>query len=152
MRRAQALLAALSLGAIFLSGCLGERIETAPGANATYPPGHGEHHDGSAPTAPSLGPPDLVLEAHAGMPEKDFQLHPDPVRVPVGSVVELRIGNAGSSAHTFTIHEYDVDTGMMSPGEERTLAFRADKAGSFEIMCDVSGHYQAGMKATLEVA
>lgn len=133
-------------GATF-SGCLGEPI----GPESSMPAGHSEHPE-TTPPASEPGAPDVVLEAHAGMPEKDLELHPSPLEVPLGSLVEIRVANAGQTQHTFTIHEFDADTGLMAPGEEKTLKFRAGKAGSFEIMCDAPGHYEAGMKATLEVA
>lgn len=152
MGRGLVLVVGVGLAALALSGCLGERIEATDGDDATYPPGHGGHHDTPTPAAEELGAPDVLLEAHAGMPGDDLQLHPDPLRVPLGSVVEIQVGNAGRSAHTFTLHDYGLDTGMMAPGEEKALKFRADKPGTFEIMCDAPGHYQAGMKATLEVA
>lgn len=150
MLRTLVLVVTLVLSGIALSGCLGERIDPSATNDTALPPGHDEHHDET--TTSELGNPDIVLEAHAGMPDRDLQLHPTPLQVPLGSVVEIRVENQGQTPHTFTIHEFDADTGTMDPGEERTIKFRADKVGSFEIMCDVAGHYQAGMKATIEVA
>lgn len=150
MRRRVLAFAGLLLGGAVLGGCLGEPIEPAPSADAAVPPGHGEHHD-EAQTTRELGAPDLILDAHAGTREKDLQLHPTPMRVPLGSVVELRVTNRGYTPHTFTIHEFDADTGMMNPGETRVIKFRADNAGTFETMCDAPGHYEAGMKGTIEV-
>lgn len=149
--RALVILAIAGLVGVPLSGCLGERIDPVS-TNDTLPVGHDEHHDETTAATPEIGAPDLVIEAHAGMPQNDLQLHPGDLSVPLGSVVELRVANAGRTPHTFTIHEFDADTGMMQPGEERVLKFRADKAGTFETMCDSPGHYQAGMKGAIEVA
>lgn len=146
--RTWSLLSLLVAGGIVLSGCLGD----ATSANDALPAGHDEHHEDGAAPAEELGPADVTLEAHAGMPGDELQLHPDPLEVAFGSVVEIRVTNAGQAPHTFTIHEFEADTGVMGPGEERVLKFRADSVGSFEIMCDVPGHYESGMKGTLEVA
>lgn len=131
-----------------VSGCLGDPIDTQSELTA----GHDEHHPGGAAPAEDLGPADLTLAAHTGMPNNDLQLHPSPLSVPLGSIVEIRVTNDGRSPHTFSIHQFDADTGTLDPGEERVLKFRADEAGSFEIMCDIPGHYQRGMRGTLEVA
>lgn len=140
----------VALVGIALSGCLGEPIDPGSTSDA-LPPGHDQHHDeATAPTG--LGAPDVIIEAHAGMREDDLRLHPDTIEIPLGSVVEMRIANDGRTPHTFTIHEFDADTGVLQPGEERVVTFRADKAGTFETMCDSPGHYQAGMRGTIEVA
>lgn len=145
------ILVVVGLVGVALSGCLGARIDSESTNTSASPPGHDQHHDEPA-TTEDLGPPDVTLEAHAGTPEKDLQLHPTALRVPLGSVVELRVTNGGDTPHSFTIHEFDADTGMMDPGETRVIKFRADNAGTFETMCDAPGHYEAGMKGTIEVA
>ena len=150
MHRAALVVLAI-LVATALSGCLGERIDPESTNGPLLPSGHDAHHEETTPT-PDLRAPDIVLETHAGTQEKDLQLHPSALQVPLGSVVEIRVTNTGTTPHTFTIHEFDADTGMMDPGEERVIKFRADKAGTFETMCDAPGHYQAGMKGAIEVA
>jgi plastocyanin len=147
MRRAILVLTLLFAAGTALSGCLGDPIDPNEGLSE----GHNEHHDETSPLE-ELGAPDVVLEAHAGLAEEELTLHPSPLKVPLGSVVEIRVENQGSAPHTFTIHQFDADTGVLNPGESKAIKFRADEAGTFEIMCDVPGHYQSGMKATLEVA
>jgi uncharacterized cupredoxin-like copper-binding protein len=152
MRQILALGGMLALLGVALSGCLGGPIDATAGPDVGLPPGHDEHHGDPSAATEELGPADVVLEAHAGFEDKDLRFHPGPFKVSLGNVVEIRVENLGQTPHTFTIHEFGADTGMMGPGEERTIKFRADRAGDFEIMCDAPGHYQAGMKDTLEVA
>lgn len=149
-----ALLTALVLAAAALSGCLGEPVHAEEGLpHGESAGGHGHDNDGEADgTGAHLGAPDLTIEVHAGMPEKDLTFHPGPLRVPVGAIVELHVENLGTTPHTLTSHDLDADTGPMNPGEERIIKFRADKAGTYEIMCDTPGHYDAGMKSTVEAA
>lgn len=147
--RAPPLPALLAL-AVLLSGCLGERIDPAAQEGA-LPEGHEEHHATPAP-AQDLGPPDVSFEAHAGTPESDVRLHPGTLRASRGDVVEIRVTNAGASTHSYMIHAFGVNSGALSPGESRTVKFVASEPGTFEVMCDTPGHYQAGMKAVLEVA
>lgn len=132
---------------VLLSGCLGDPIDP----DEMLPPEHDEHHDGAATPPDALGAATVVLEAHAGLPDDELALHPSPLRVALGSVVEIRVQNQGRAPHTFTIHTFDVGTGVLGPGEAKTIEFRADEAGRFEISCDVPGHYQNGMKGTIEV-
>lgn len=147
MRWGVLLLAAGLAAGVALSGCLGAPMD--PGTQ--LPPGHDEHHAATTPPTEEFGPADVTLEAHAGMPEDELEFHPNALQVQVGSVVEVRVKNEGRLPHTFTVHPFDADTGTIVPGEERVLTFLASEVGTFEIMCDVPGHYQSGMKASLEV-
>lgn len=128
MMRAALMVAA----ALLLAGCLGEPIPDA----AALPEDHDEHP--------------IVLEAFAGMADAELAFGPDPLTIPIGKVVELRVVNEGSAPHTWTVHALDLDTGRLRGGESTTLVFRVDEPGAYEIMCDEPGHYRAGMKATLE--
>lgn len=148
MARAALVVAMLLAAGGALAGCLGDPIDP----DGALPPGHDEHHDDAPPTGEGLGAPDIVLEAHAGMADAELALHPSPLQVALGSIVEIRVENQGRAQHTFTIHQFGADTGVLNPGDSRSVKFRADEAGLFEVMCDVPGHYQSGMKATLEVA
>lgn len=53
--------------------------------------------------------------------------------------------------HDFTLDEFGIQTKTMKVGESDTVEFVADKAGSFEYYCSVTGHRQAGMKGMLIV-
>lgn len=112
----------------------------------------GATRDNTPLQSTSASAADVVLIVHTGMPENDLQLHPELLSVAQGDVVELRISNDGFTAHTYAIHDFGVDTGMLQPDEERVITFRADRAGDFEIACDAPGHYEAGMRATLHVS
>lgn len=113
--------------------------------------GHG-HGETAAPPPSPTGPIDARFEAQAGTAESELSFAPAVLRIPAGQNVEIVVRNDGATPHTFTVHGYGLDSGRLLPGESRTFAFLAERDGSFEIMCDEPGHYDSGMKATLEVA
>ncbi|MDR7486214.1 MAG: hypothetical protein QN149_13365 [Armatimonadota bacterium] len=40
---------------------------------------------------------------------------------------------------------------LVGPGQSATLRFTPTKKGTFEISCQISGHYEAGQKGTITV-
>lgn len=148
-RRLFALHLALLLAGAALSGCL-DSIE------ATEDDHHdeaGDHHGEAAPPPPPpTGPIDVRLAAQSGTEANELGITPNPLEIPLGKNVELTVRNEGGAPHTFTIHGYGLNSGRLQAGESKTFSFHAERAGTFEIMCDEPGHYDAGMKAKLVVA
>lgn len=72
------------------------------------------------------------------------------MKVKVGDTVKITYKN-NKGKHDFVIDEYEVKTKLLNEGESETVEFRAEKAGTFEFYCDVSGHRAAGMKGSLIV-
>lgn len=140
----------LAVGVILsvsVSGCLGEKLETPPSAD--HAPEH--HPEAEQSSDQTLGEPTIRIEVRAGSSEQELRFSPEAVYVRQGDIVEVTIRNAGRAPHTWTIHDLALDTGVLDPGEWTTIKFRADREGVFESMCDVAGHYDAGMKGTLEI-
>ena len=67
-----------------------------------------------------------------------------------GDTVSITLKNAGGT-HDLKIDEFDEETERLSAGEEETITFVADRAGSFEYYCSVGNHRAMGMKGTLTV-
>lgn len=99
----------------------------------------------SAPHAASI-------EVLAGTPRSDYIIDPPNLKFEKGADVTLHIKNAGRMGHTFSVPALGLDTGMLMPGQERTLRFTADQAGTFEVHCTVPGHLDQGMHGTMSVA
>ncbi|MBI4037977.1 cupredoxin domain-containing protein [Candidatus Curtissbacteria bacterium] len=53
--------------------------------------------------------------------------------------------------HTWTIKEFNVSTRVLSPGEEETIEFVADRPGSYEYFSSVADQRNLGMRGRLVV-
>lgn len=109
----------------------------------------------------------------------DNEFEPDTVEVAGGETVRFVFTNTGTVAHDAFIgdtaeqadhetemREADDDSGMnhgggdeesgeaitVEPGETGELTHTFDETGTLEIGCHEPGHYQDGMKMTVEVA
>jgi plastocyanin len=75
----------------------------------------------------------------------------DPVDATAAPGDELKISNDGAIAHNYAIPA--LGKGIeVQPGEEGTLHLPDDAApGSYPVVCDLTGHTEAGMVGTLEI-
>ncbi len=97
----------------------------------------------------------------------DFSITPTQLSVPAGSEIQIKVANKGTVEHNFYIMQYGVDVGDMfdeedianaywdvdvQPDVSVDLSFTApDQPGTYQIVCGMPGHLQAGMVGTLEV-
>lgn len=97
----------------------------------------------------------------------DFSITPTQLSVPTGSEIQIKVANKGTVEHNFYIMQYGVDVGDMfdeedianaywdvdvQPDVSVDLSFTApDQPGTYQIVCGMPGHLQAGMVGTLEV-
>lgn len=80
----------------------------------------------------------------------NFKFSPATMTVKKGETVKIVFKNA-NGIHDFVIDEFKVATNKIQSGQEETVTFVANKAGSFEYYCSVGTHRQMGMKGTLTV-
>jgi FtsP/CotA-like multicopper oxidase with cupredoxin domain len=99
--------------------------------------------DGSGSGA-ALGAP---LTAHVGLSE--FKIDPASVEVAKGGV--LHVQNDGTVAHNLSVVDSDLKTPDLAGGEANELDISSLAAGSYQLVCLIPGHADAGMKADLEV-
>ena len=64
----------------------------------------------------------------------------------------LEVVNGGSVAHNLVIEDTDLRTADLQAGESETLGVGSLADGSYTMFCDIPGHRDAGMEATLTVA
>jgi len=119
----KALLAILLLGSIILSGCSQK---------------------------PQVK--EFVMESYTEIIDEKYypKFSPNEITVNKGDTVRIKITNT-KGTHDFKIDEFAVATSQINGGEKATVAFTADKAGSFEYYCSVGNHRTMGMKGTLTV-
>jgi len=84
------------------------------------------------------------------MTAKQWSFEPSEIRVSKGDIVKLKIKSVDVE-HGFKLPDFGVDANLQ-PGQEVTVEFTADKAGTFTFSCNVfcgSGHSE--MEGTLIV-
>ncbi|OFX28007.1 MAG: hypothetical protein A2Z07_03165 [Armatimonadetes bacterium RBG_16_67_12] len=85
---------------------------------------------------------------------RDFAIEPRAIKVKPGRV-GFRITNRGAIEHDFHIPAVEKHRAhaqhLVKPGETRTLEYDL-RPGTYEVVCTLPGHREAGMIAALEVA
>jgi FtsP/CotA-like multicopper oxidase with cupredoxin domain/plastocyanin len=80
----------------------------------------------------------------------EFKITPSTISAPAGPV-KLKVANTGSVAHNLTIAALNKKTADLNAGATDTLDLGTLKEGTYEVICNVPGHADSGMKATLVV-
>jgi len=88
---------------------------------------------------------------HVTITATEFSFDPAKVTVPEGTPVTVILENAGELAHNLVVERLDVSTRTIQPDERDRVTFTPASAGSYLLYCDVPGHREAGMTATLTV-
>lgn len=97
----------------------------------------------------------------------DFAFSPNTFTVPAGQPITINATNNGASRHTFVIMKLGKDVGQsfiaanqadiywqtfVDAGGNKSDTFTAPSTpGEYQIICDIPGHYEAGMSASLIV-
>ncbi len=89
---------------------------------------------------------EVTVEARQG-----FKFEPSSLEVPEGTEVVLRFENAGIMAHNFKVPGLDAGTETIAAGKNETITFTAGESGTYEFLCDVPGHADAGMTGQITV-
>jgi uncharacterized cupredoxin-like copper-binding protein len=104
---------------------------------------------------------------------EEFVFSPTGWTVAAGEEVTIELENNGSVVHEFVILQPGVEitseaelpateeelsadfvyweTGWIKPGQSKTDTFTAPEAGSYQVICAIATHFNAGMAATLSV-
>jgi uncharacterized cupredoxin-like copper-binding protein len=89
-----------------------------------------------------------------GVVLREFEFEPRPLKVKAGKVRFLLM-NRGSVEHDFMIPEVmqamEHEKDLVQPGKTKTIEIDL-KPGTYQVVCTVSGHQEAGMKTTIEVS
>ncbi len=98
----------------------------------------------------------------------DFAFSPNSFTVPAGKQISVSMTNNGATTHSFVIvqaghdvkdHFTDADKAFIYwsqpqvlPGQTVNASFTApSQPGEYQIVCDIAGHFEAGMVAKLNV-
>ncbi len=103
---------------------------------------------------PLAGGASRTVDVEVGTrPDGTMYLTPSNVTVTKGDEVTLRIRNADRIFHDVALLDYageDVEIEVPA-GKTETHVFTATEAGTFRMICEVSGHKQKGMFGYLHV-
>ena len=80
---------------------------------------------------------------------KEYTFAPKTITTEAGAK-QVTITNAGALEHTFVIDALKVKSPVIKPGQSVTITLNLKK-GTYQVYCDVPGHQEVGMVATLTV-
>jgi heme/copper-type cytochrome/quinol oxidase subunit 2 len=109
------------------------------------PGGHGEGHGPSTTVPPVPGATGVRVVA------SELAYTPERLDLSAGEPVNLTVVNEGQLFHDFTIEVAGIHLNV-NPGEEVTTALVIDEPGTYEAICTVAGHAEAGMVFTIRVS
>lgn len=79
----------------------------------------------------------------------EFAINPEALVVSGSGTLDVR--NDGSQVHNLAVVDHDLKTADLNGGESETLDVSSLAEGEYEIICDIAGHAEAGMRGTLVV-
>jgi len=120
--------------------------QPSAGAETQTPPANPQ--TGQPTTTPTA--PTAAAVKEFTVTGQNFSFAPSTLTVKKGDTVKIIFKNADGT-HDLRIDEFNAATKRIRTGEQETITFVADKAGSFEFYCSVGSHRQMGMKGTLTV-
>ncbi|NOY57186.1 MAG: hypothetical protein GXP34_14550 [Actinobacteria bacterium] len=103
-------------------------------------------HDGWG----SAGSPAIPGAAQVTVVASEFRFEPSTITIPAGEAVNITLVNEGALPHDLTIPALGVRVAA-GPGGQETVGLADPPAGTYEILCSLPGHAEAGMIGTLEV-
>ena len=166
---------------LLAAGCAGSSAEGGPDASASpsgrmdpvmpMPEDAPSAADETFGTIGRPGDPKLADRSIEVRATDALAFEPASIRVAEGETVKFVIVNTGEVEHEFVLGDEQTQSahsGEMNempggtmpdepnavslfPGEKETLTWTFDTAGTVEFACHVNGHYEAGMKGTVDV-
>jgi uncharacterized cupredoxin-like copper-binding protein len=79
----------------------------------------------------------------------EFAITPSAVNVATGG--SLQVTNDGSAAHNLAVADTDLITPDLAAGESGELDLSSLEPGAYELLCQIPGHADAGMRASLTI-
>jgi len=110
----------VALCAVMVTSCSANTSDTAGTAPAST--------DATTTVAPPVSVPTVVISVVVGESDSANRIE----KIALGAQVTVTLSNPGSHDE-FHLHGYDILTDSVEAGEEASISFTADKAGTFEI-------------------
>ena len=88
----------------------------------------------------------------SGIGGEEFSFNPETIDVNVSQTVKLVFNNTGTIAHDFEIPDLEIVIQTTNAGNTGEITFVAPSAaGSYDFICSIPGHKEAGMVGKLVV-
>lgn len=110
----------VAISAVVLMACSSVGSDTAGTAQVST--------DATTTVAPPASVPTVAISVVVGDSDSSNRIE----RAALGARLTVTLSNPGSRDE-FHLHGYDISTGSVEAGEEASISFTADKAGTFEI-------------------
>lgn len=79
---------------------------------------------------------------------REYSFDPDPIRAEEGRV---ELTNEGAIAHNFVVPELGKGSLELAPGQSQVMDLSDQPAGTYRVICDLTGHVEAGMETEIEL-
>ena len=94
---------------------------------------------------------DLIDQGHLTLNAVDIAWEPKELSGPADQEFTITVTNKGAATHDFSIPDLNILTEMIAPGDSVTVKVKAP-TGTYQYICTVPGHKEAGMVGTLTLA
>lgn len=135
----------LHVGGVTAVAALG-LVATGVGLAQSEPSTPAASPNASPEASPGASPVASATTFTVEMVELAFK--PSKLTVPADTDITIELKNTGVLAHDFMISSLDISSGLINPGETGSVQ-ASIPAGSYEFICSVEGHADAGMYGTL---
>lgn len=111
----------------------------------------------ATPTTEAVSPPSQVVVL------TEFRFAPSSVTIEAGGEASLLLQNDGSTEHNWVLMSEAIASesefadgnvlfeALVQPGQRLAIAFQAPPRGSYQVICSIPGHFDAGMEGSLAV-
>lgn len=96
--------------------------------------------DGEARSEPAVGPGSTEFT----MTLRDMEFVPAEFEVPAGEVITIKLTNEGHARHDLML-ETGYHSPVVEPGGRETIEIGPFETGTYEGICTITGHREAGM-------
>ena len=81
----------------------------------------------------------------------EYTISPSVISINAQKDTTFILKNLGFTTHSFVIDELDIYSGVIPPGESKTVNFTAEEPGEYDFYCSVGNHRDNGMEGILIV-
>lgn len=82
---------------------------------------------------------------------QEWKISPATLTVESGKRLVLTVRNDGTIPHNFAVPGLGVRLIGLAPGDTRQVELNADQPGTYQFLCDIGGHAEAGQRGTLTI-
>ena len=111
-----------------------------------------------APQSQAQAAPAAPVAAEVKVVATDLKFTPPTIQAKVGQPIKIVLENKGAIEHDIAFPTIKADKpgpslkAVAKPGQTATLEFTPTAKGTYEYICTIPGHKEAGMKGTITVA